>query len=61
MSKKFPDVLYATHEDPEEDGGYFVADTKETSAAVLGEKTLVGVYKLVEMREVEGVVNSRVV
>lgn len=39
---------------------YFIADNNECELVDMGEKQKIGVYKLVETREIEGVVKQKV-
>lgn len=55
---KFPKTLYARREN--DDGTvYYVTDTDVEALAAMGEKTRVGVYELVGVEEVEGIVERR--
>ena len=55
---KFPKCLFVKQEN---DGhcDYFASDVTLTNFAEIGQKVRVGVYELVETREVEGVVSHR--
>lgn len=57
----FPPTLFVMKEDPDEDGGYFVVEKDESDHAEVGVTNRVAVYELVEVRDVTGVVQSRVV
>lgn len=60
MVKKFPKMLYVTREG-NGDNKFLVALENIESHATVGVKERVGVYQLIETREVEGVVESRTV
>jgi hypothetical protein len=55
--KKFPKTLFVKRE-RDSAADYFVPHESVLTAAELGEKTKVGVYKLVGTQEIEGVVVS---
>lgn len=55
---KLPATIFVKHE-KDGDLSYLVADANVTSLVEMGEKLKVGVYRLVETREITGVVSSR--
>lgn len=58
MAEKLPEQIFVKHEG-ECDNAYLSAAEEIVAFAEIGEKNIVGVYRLVETREVEGVVVIR--
>jgi hypothetical protein len=56
---KFPKQLFMKYEDGGTGDKYLGTYESATDAAVMGEKTPVAIYRLYEVHEVEGVVNTR--
>ena len=58
MTKKFPETLYAKRE-AEDKTHWFNTTESLFGLAEMGETVRVGVYKLVEVREIETVINAK--
>lgn len=56
---KLPKTLCVKFEKPENDEGYFVASQDIDGMVEMGEEIEVGVYKLIETKTVEGVVEVK--
>ena len=57
--KKFPKTMFAKREKDPSGPDYFVLHDDPLTAAELGVKETVGIYKLVGTQQIEGVVETR--
>lgn len=58
MAKKLPATLYVKTEE-DRDASWFVADESHEPLVDMNEKIKIGVYKLTEMYECEGIVSTK--
>jgi hypothetical protein len=56
---KYPKNLYVKWEEPGNDQPYLNACDDMSSFVEVGEKTTVGIYKLVATQEIEGMIETR--
>ena len=59
MNNKFPRLLYIKIDDGEEGKEFFLAHQDIETAAELGEKTIVAIYKLQEIVQVETEITTK--